>query len=228
MFIRAYSYMYHAQNKKLIVMPPPSYIHDAVAVVVREAFDTAKSEQLKLNPELEDCLQTHQSLGFFYHDGIQNETYQPDMCVTHNNNPKFVLESGLSQSLSAMYRKVERILKDPKCWGALVVKVEERKRSEPEGQATDNDFLSTEQWCEEAANLQVDSAFGALSIRGGDWMGPVVVDLYFCPRAWCANDGLPSKVRRSANTIIDSILIFNYRTTSHPAEASISVSSTSS
>jgi hypothetical protein len=106
MFIHAYSYMYQAQNRKLIVMPPPSYLHDYTAVALREPFDVARSEQLKLNPELR-CVQTYQSLAFLYLDGIENETYQPDMCVVHGNVAKLIMEIGHSQSLPSMYCKVE-------------------------------------------------------------------------------------------------------------------------
>ena len=195
MYMCAFSYSYQAQKRKLIVMPPPTPIHDIVAKQVGSKFEDALKEQVKINRALEPfwAVNTFPSL---YEDAYEG-SYQADMTMRYKSANTLLLEVEFKQPWRDLARKVERMLMEDRCWGVLVITVKEygTTRLNPKCAMRHDSFMNESEWYRKALAMQARRPFGAVSIIGGRWTEGVTVDVGFFPPAWRVVDGLPPFVR---------------------------------
>jgi len=96
MFMRACSYSYQAQKRKLIVMPPPTPVHDIVGKQVGSKFEDTLKEQVKINPALEPFWAVFNSFPSLYEDADEG-SYQADMMMRYKGTNALLLEVDFKQ-----------------------------------------------------------------------------------------------------------------------------------
>jgi len=175
-----------------------SDVHEIIIVTFRDALHQIMDEQHALNPPLAGAWQLHTNRSVPYRDR-QGNYYVSDLTLFYvpalRPTPILHLEVAVSQQLSVLLLKVDRMLLDPNAWGVLVIDIDEKESwSKPKKSVRDRDFVSVDAFDEETRCAQAADKYAALRVKGLEWMGGITSKVYFFPSDWELRHGTPQAV----------------------------------